>query len=547
MPTIALPIRYRSPYAIPNVLTPPDDVLPGFNPDFAQAQNLDTASNASPPPADIPPPPANASAAMDTTSVKLPSLTPGGGIRKFKAPTMPPPETVGTVDRQPATDTASNPVQVAPPADASAAPNTGIEKANQTLDAVHAQRPAAPTSNVMQRLGLAVLSTTKMRDAANMLIHPKWSQQQAAYENMLADAEAQQKEAVEAERGEAYSAQKEAQAESYGLNKEARRAATDERKYAAQQRVHDALIKSGAVQMNPGDSVPQGWARLTDPSDPTAVWAKRSPIINLPDNANILAKFPGSKAGDPVAAPEMDGALKAIWNEQLEKTKADNKPEKGLVTPDQRAAAIAIGADPDNPDAWSAQQAGTILDRIRPPREPREPSPTQQRYQEQQTIRQLTNRVVSDAKAGGSQDDSLYDDAMRNVRNFYQNDPEIDAYREDVISRLQSLKRGGLNTDVVQNRVSSAAGKTDWMKRLQGGTANQPAKPPSAASRLGQQIAKRVRGQGVSGQTKPPIVQANSLQEVIAKAPAGTHLLRNGSTLEKRPDGRVLLDGKVVQ
>jgi hypothetical protein len=546
MPTIALPIRYRSPYAIPNVLTPPDDTLPGFDPNFAQAQNLDTASNASPPPADIPPPPANASAAMDTTSVKLPSLTPGGGIRKFKAPTMPPPEQVGSVDRQPATDTTSNPVQTAP--DATAPQPTGIEKANQNLDAVHAQRPQAPTSNLMQRLGLAVLSVTKLAPVANMVMHPKWAQQQSAYEGTLADAQEQQKEAVEAERGEAYSAQKEAQAASYGQIQDTRKAGIQERADAAKQRITEALIKSGAVQLNPGQQAPAGWTPVNNPSDPNGSWVRRSPIVELPDDPAYLAKFPGMKAKDSITTQELDGATKAIWAEQLESTKADNKTPKSTISAEQRVAAIAVGADPNSPDDWTPQQANDILNRVKPPREQREPSPAQQRYQEQQTIRQLTNRVISDAKDGGSQDDSLYDDAMRNVRNFYQNDPEIDAYREDVISRLQSLKRGGLNADLVQNRVSSAAGKTDWMKRLQGGgPTNQPTKPPSTASRLGQQIAKSVNGQAASGQAKPPIVQASSLQEVIAKAPLGKHLLRNGSTLEKRLDGRVLLDGKVVQ
>ncbi|MGH9592928.1 MAG: hypothetical protein ACRD5L_07535, partial [Bryobacteraceae bacterium] len=49
-------------------------------------------------------------------------------------------------------------------------------------------------------------------------------------------------------------------------------------------------------------------------------------------------------------------------------------------------------------------------------------------------------------------------------------------------------------------------------------------------------------------QTAPAaIVPAGSLQDAIAKAPVGVHTLRNGSTLEKRADGTVLLNGKQVQ
>jgi len=49
------------------------------------------------------------------------------------------------------------------------------------------KRPKAAPNNWAQRLGLAVLSMTKFGPIANQIIHPKWSEQEGAYERQQAD------------------------------------------------------------------------------------------------------------------------------------------------------------------------------------------------------------------------------------------------------------------------------------------------------------------------------------------------------------------------
>ena len=260
--------------------------------------------------------------------------------------------------------------------------------------------------------------------------------------------------------------------------------------------------------------------------------AHRIAVGEKPDQTFEITPEAGKRIG---LAPDANGKYRIPASSLGSIYRTDNPVQpvqKPQVTPEMRAAATAVGADPNDPDSWTAQQAGSILDRVKPLRAEREPSAADQRYQDQTKIRQLANRVISDAKNGGSTDATLYDDAIRNARTFYQNDPDIDTYREDVISRIQSLKRGGLNTDVVQNRANRGAGNADWAARLQG--AKSQASTTSYATQP-------------SGRPAAPVMQANSLQDVIAKAPAGVHKLRNGSVLEKRADGTVFLDGKAVR
>ena len=256
--------------------------------------------------------------------------------------------------------------------------------------------------------------------------------------------------------------------------------------------------------------------------------AHRIAVGEKPDQTFEITPDAGKRIG---LAPDANGKYRIPASSLGSIYRTDNPVPKSQATPEMRAAATAVGADPNDPDSWTAQQAGSILDRVKPPRAEREPSASEQRYQDQAKIRQLANRVIHDAKSGGSSDATLHDDAIRNTRMFYQNDPDIDANREEVIDRIQSLKRSALGTTAVEERVNRGAGRADWAARLQG-------KPQSGTTTNATQQPRGIAA---------PVMQANSLQDVIAKAPAGVHKLRNGSVLEKRSDGTVLLDGKAVQ
>lgn len=84
--------------------------------------------------------------------------------------------------------------------------------ANAALAKQHEEKPGPAPNNWAQRLALAVLSTTRLAPIANQLIHPKWTEQEHAYESKLGDLQEQQKEAQTAAGTEALIEQREAQA-----------------------------------------------------------------------------------------------------------------------------------------------------------------------------------------------------------------------------------------------------------------------------------------------------------------------------------------------
>jgi hypothetical protein len=358
MPQIRFPANYPLPPAQAALLADPD-ALPGFNPtddpDSADP-GLNTVSAGDPTP--IPPSPTNAADAESANTVALPPLSSNGTAPKM-APsrngTPPPPVDLPRPPPVAAAPQAPNPG--APPPDMAAGLQDAIQ-APATNAAGGPTPPEAPNSNWAERLGKAVLSLTRFAPMANQIIHPKWAEQMQAYQGQKAAFEAEQAQEqqatatqAEAEKAEAYAAQKNAQAASYAQTQ-------DQRKTAAQDRLKAAFEKTmgpNAVQLGPGESVPQGFTPFTDPTDPNSVWVRRSPIVTAPKE--LLPYLPGIKEGQPITQPELDGAFKAAQAVNLENVRAGNKPEK---TPNE----VQLAIDAGNPDPNVSGPARATLARL---------------------------------------------------------------------------------------------------------------------------------------------------------------------------------------
>lgn len=236
MPMLDFPTRYRprnpNSYVSPAVLTPPDEGIPqAFDPSALTAQNQDIPPLA-PPPDQIPKPDQLNDTQAGASLANAPPLNPDNGPKANysglkSSEVMPPPGSAppDIPARPPIVPDIPN---AAPPAaEFSPKPPSDLDNsiaANQkALDQKHAERPAPPSSNLAQRIGMAVLSMTKLAPAANQIIHPKWSEQERGYEGSLADLEKQQEELDTAATTGATVEGKEAQAQ----YRKAQAAATD--------------------------------------------------------------------------------------------------------------------------------------------------------------------------------------------------------------------------------------------------------------------------------------------------------------------------------
>lgn len=404
MPTIAFPTRYRPrdprSYVSPAVLTPPDDdTAPAFDPSAMQSRSLQDEPSLSPPPDDIPKPPRLNDTQAGASVENLPPLNPDAGPKASYAglkngaimpppgtalpeppaagPTAPPPAIPGAV---PKTESATQ-LAPKPPSDL----ENAIKDNQGALAAKHAERPGAPTSNWAQRLGLAILSMTKLAPEANQIIHPKWSEQSAAYQGSLKDLEAQQKELDTSMSTQALASQRDANAEQkrgmaqdYSIKEDDRRAANEDRAKANLERI--AAMTSARNQKFMADQLkgresdasyqsdatprPPGWDFLADPEKPGFGYSV--PPAVRPAPPELLPYLPGIKAGDPISHQEFKTATTEANKANLERTKQD-KP-KGVATPFE-AYMQANGGDPAK--ALAAQQRDEIA-RARESRQPQQ-------------------------------------------------------------------------------------------------------------------------------------------------------------------------------
>lgn len=301
---------------------------PGFTP--PQVQNFDQ-------PSAIPPPPLNAQTAAALSQVPLSA---GAAVPKFRAPArkMPPPEdatlAAAAPPPEPSPITPTTPPVAAPAAGDPNSPTARLAALKATPMGQQASAP--PGSNWAQRLGLAIMSMTKLAPVANQIIHPKWSANRAAFEQAEGDIASQAK-VQEAE-------------ENIGGLTEQRQATAEQRQANAAKFQQQSDPHYGKVAVDPS------YAPAITPGPDGKVWVKE-------DVAAQLQK--ADKSSRPIVLPENSpGVLDPdsgdlIWKNPNYKPKQE-KPPKTLGD-DARIAAVAAGIDPDkSPEEWTPEEAQKV-------------------------------------------------------------------------------------------------------------------------------------------------------------------------------------------
>ncbi len=383
MPMLDFPTRYRprdpNRYVSPAVLTPPDEnVSPAFDPSAIQTQSLQDSPPQSPPPDEIPAPPRlnDTSAAASLSNVAPPnpdvaskSSMPGvrsGGIMPppGMAPPAPPPgeapPDLGPAAAPPAIPDATpkpvKPKSLAPEPDAVEA-DAQLGAAVKARAAAEATKPEAPKSNLAQRIGMAVLSMTRLAPAANQIIHPKWTEEEAAYERNVGAADKQLKSAETAMGAQSLKEQREANA----AYKDAQAAQTEVYK-------HQNDPHFGMTQIDPDqakDYVP--WMK---PDEKGEYWISSAV-------ANTLSK--PDKEAKPIVVPEgssvVDTSGKVIY-------KGAPKAEKPQNVTNEYEGILREFTGPDGQPDYAkanAEYNRRQTQRTLATRAPKEPSETKER------------------------------------------------------------------------------------------------------------------------------------------------------------------------
>lgn len=367
MPLAPLQSRYRQPpWALPGALSPDDEKQDSaFNPRMESPTIEDSDPHPveqfppAPPKAPMPAPPAmEAKAAMPPPGSDELGPESGPEAATHDKPEKPHAEPAPVDDSEAAAAAEATPSKPQNPRDAALA-NT--------------KRFTTPTeqhSNWAQRLGMAVLSATKLAPYANQIVHPKWSEQERARKANLAGAEEDLKNVGATETGKALDDQREATAQQkrllgaqYDDVIQARKDRTDQQHTAAVEsaEIKKTQAKSAAFKTltggrdvlyrKKGDEIPNGWEYIPihnpEIGEEYEAYAP-SAVATVPKE--LVPYMPGAKEGDQVPRQQMDAALKTYRSELEKRNVQDNKPEKEVSSPDQ----VLL-----NPSAYTPDQVKT--------------------------------------------------------------------------------------------------------------------------------------------------------------------------------------------
>lgn len=293
------------------------------------------------------------------------------------------PESVGSaapptpVQSQP--QSAPSTPQSTPPAGAA---DQFSSQAQQVAQRMAARKPPEMKTNWAQRLGLAVLSVSRLAPYAQQIVHPKWAAETAQYNT----AQAQDVKQLEAlEKGENISALREqragtaewrkAQAEDLKAREEERKRLTEERGTAAQQtdwsnrlkllmkgrETDTAYLPENSPQVAQlqahGYQIIKDRTYKPDPNEPGQVIAIPPAMIQV--TKDMLPYHPGMQEGDLVPWSEHKSALADFAKRQQDSAKP-NAQQMNAVSLAIRAA----GGDPNNPESVTpeiAAKASAIL------------------------------------------------------------------------------------------------------------------------------------------------------------------------------------------
>jgi hypothetical protein len=239
-----------------------------------------------------------------------------------------------------------------PVAAAAALPPSPLDqKLSQESADIQAQReklkqPEPPKSNWAQRLGLAVLSMTKLAPAANQIVHPKWAAEESNYERGLSDLAAREKGVNAQVTTGAQAAYKEAMAQQAALTGESRLENAATRTLNEQTRAKEAADKiaqlastayqksiterlkgreQDTVYQQKGAPMPPGYEFIENKEEPGMGWA--APPAWRATPAELLPFAPGYQAGDQMPHSAFKAATDAYNKDKLAKDTAAGKPE----------------------------------------------------------------------------------------------------------------------------------------------------------------------------------------------------------------------------
>jgi hypothetical protein len=352
MPLAPYKTRYKPfAYAPPGSLTPFDDADPlAFNPRLGSGLEEDDGPQQFPP---EPPPPDEPEVAPKPKAAMPPPVA--ATPRTMAAPGSSMSEDGAAPSEQEAPATRAKPVEVEKEEPAPSRRDAALAKTQEL------STPTEKHSNWAQRLGLAMLSMTKLAPYANQLLHPKWSEQEEARRGKLGAAEQELKDIEGVEKNQADTAEMAARGKLYGQQADT---------MAAEGKMRPVVSKDGTV-IDPRTGQP-----MYSPVRPIADRIKEYVEAGYaPDEARILAA--GGKGSDLTAKPVKTLEHRAIEiledanltpeqkQQQLDAVgKAHNllhptAPIHGFET-DGKGNTTLIVADPANPQAAQKIPLGAV-------------------------------------------------------------------------------------------------------------------------------------------------------------------------------------------
>lgn len=360
MPTLLRQSRYRPllPFVPPSALSPGTDesslaVNPQFKDYLGEPDQTDQwrggGRDNTPP---VPPVQSRSSSMPSTPSapgLSVPTTSPAQSpsVAAPPRPPMGPPVLAGRTEEIPpppedqTAEDLENMQAVPPEPSSTAQPKTTRQKLEEaTAEADKYRQPTEMKSNWAQRLGMALLASTKLAPVANMIVHPKWSAEESSRQRNLQAAEGKLTDLEKAENigslseqrqyyGEARKDMAKTAADKVAEQEQAAAAAIDEKEAARHQKAFDVLSKDRAVvYRDQGEAPPDGWEKipLQNPSIPENMVAYApSGVATVPKE--LLEFLPGYKEGQQIDRPTLEAAGKSYRTKIEKLAEIEAKPE----------------------------------------------------------------------------------------------------------------------------------------------------------------------------------------------------------------------------
>ncbi len=252
-----------------------------------------------------------------------------------------------------------------PPSDA----DTQLKAATDKLSQVQQARPAAPKSNVGQRIATAILAMSRFAPATDLLVHPKWSEQERQYNRDLASAKGGFDTAKGALETESLAAKRDADIAGKYAQVAQRDVALEQADSIREQRALDAESHAKAIkdeqkrkfvlaqldgldnQYGLQSETPPGWKFIPDEDSPGKGWIVEPAMRELPPE---LAKYaPGYKPGEQISSKAFKAATAAFTTALASQDKRDDRVPTSVVeweailndpkeSPERKAQAKAV-------------------------------------------------------------------------------------------------------------------------------------------------------------------------------------------------------------